>query len=677
MQISDMKIQNKFFLSILCLLILSIFIFPVSATGTGDVGDPFVITTATELQSIQNNLTAYYVLGNDIDLTGVTWTPIATGGQFLGELNGAGHTISNLNLNLSLNENVGLFSVASSGASFKNIMIDSFTVVGENNVGALVGYIRMAEATHDWCVIDNVDVTNSNVRANASYAGSIYGFGQTYAHVRMNDCDVSDGKVSTGSDICGGLVGIGAYTSSVLEMTECTAVRMSVTTGSAYCGGLVGFGATTSSVLNVTDCIVRDSVITTGSIRCGGLVGIGASTSSVLNLNGNEVENCVITTGSYACGGLVGDGAYSSSVLNVNDCEVNECTVVATTISAGGIVGETYQSTSSITNSFVTDTTVLAGSGKAGGVGGNLDAVNATVSTCNVANVNVKGATTYTFAEVYDVGSCTSSDITNVAGLKILAQDLSVSISTVTNIETFTLQRQGAVVRTDGSGFVDTSLGYAWSWGDGSTGVDFTNVPTHAYATFGDYTTSVTISNTEDLVGSSNSVSFTLLGPTATITSPSPTTKLLTGETYTFTATTANGVSYLWNFGDGTTAATESATHAYSASGDYNISLTVTNPYGSYTTYLNSQSLASTYSYTVEDVTMPATAAIFILALIPLALAGILVFTIINGNMDTRTIALEILTIGTVFIVLVLVIVLAGSVDSSVMNVFEVIKGFT
>ncbi|MCK9577297.1 MAG: hypothetical protein M0R51_15435, partial [Clostridia bacterium] len=93
-------------------------------------------------------------------------------------------------------------------------------------------------------------------------------------------------------------------------------------------------------------------------------------------------------------------------------------------------------------------------------------------------------------------------------------------------------------------------------------------------------------------------------------------------------------------------------------------------------TYLNSQSFASTFSYTVEDVTMPATAAIFILALIPLSLAGILVFTIINGNMDTRTIALELLTIGTVFIVLVLVIVLAGTVDTSVMNVFEVIKGF-
>ncbi|MDD3970118.1 MAG: hypothetical protein PHI91_02930, partial [Candidatus Pacebacteria bacterium] len=368
-------IGKKIGIILLCLIALSALVLPVSAAGTGEVGDPFVITTATELQSIQNNLTAYYVLDNNIDLSGVTWTPIATSGQFIGELDGAGYTISNLNLNLSLNASVGLFSVASSGASFKNIMIDSFTVVGENNVGALVGRIIMSEATHDWCVIDNVDVTNSNVRANTSHAGSIYGYGQTYAHVRMNDCDVSDGKVTTGSYNCGGLVGLGAYTSSVLEMTECTAVRMSLTTGSYNCGGLVGFGAYTSSVLNVTDCIVRDSVITTGSANCGGLVGVGAYTSSVLNLNGNEVENCVITTGSNYCGGLVGFGASTSSVLNVNDCEVNECTVVARTHSTGGIVGETYQSDSTITNSFVTDTTVLSETGKAGGIGGNLDAV--------------------------------------------------------------------------------------------------------------------------------------------------------------------------------------------------------------------------------------------------------------------------------------------------------------
>ncbi|MCK9577505.1 MAG: hypothetical protein M0R51_16495, partial [Clostridia bacterium] len=64
----------------LCLIAATALILPVSAAGTGEVDDPFVITTATELQSIQNNLTAYYVLGNDIDLSGVTWTPIATGG---------------------------------------------------------------------------------------------------------------------------------------------------------------------------------------------------------------------------------------------------------------------------------------------------------------------------------------------------------------------------------------------------------------------------------------------------------------------------------------------------------------------------------------------------------------------------------------------------------------------
>ena len=155
------------FLLLVCFIVGMAFIAPVSALTH--------ITDATGLQNMNLNLAEDYVLDNDIDLSGVTWTPVGSvSTPFIGELDGAGYTISNLNLNLPSTSSVGLFSVASSGASFKNIMIDSFTVVGENNVGALVGYIIMSEATHDWCVIDNVDVTNSNVRANTSYAGSIW-----------------------------------------------------------------------------------------------------------------------------------------------------------------------------------------------------------------------------------------------------------------------------------------------------------------------------------------------------------------------------------------------------------------------------------------------------------------------------------------------------------------------
>ena len=58
-----------------------------------------VINTAEALQNITNNLSGRYILMNDIDLSGIDWTPIGakensfTGG-FSGEFNGNGFTIS-------------------------------------------------------------------------------------------------------------------------------------------------------------------------------------------------------------------------------------------------------------------------------------------------------------------------------------------------------------------------------------------------------------------------------------------------------------------------------------------------------------------------------------------------------------------------------------------------------
>ena len=68
-----------------------------------------VIKTAEDLQNINNNLSGRYILMNDIDLSGIDWTPIGakensfTGG-FSGEFNGNGFTISNLNVNKELFE---------------------------------------------------------------------------------------------------------------------------------------------------------------------------------------------------------------------------------------------------------------------------------------------------------------------------------------------------------------------------------------------------------------------------------------------------------------------------------------------------------------------------------------------------------------------------------------------
>lgn len=56
-----------------------------------------IITTADELQAMQDNLSGKYILMNNIDLEGYDWAPVGTtANPFLGEFNGNGYVISNL-----------------------------------------------------------------------------------------------------------------------------------------------------------------------------------------------------------------------------------------------------------------------------------------------------------------------------------------------------------------------------------------------------------------------------------------------------------------------------------------------------------------------------------------------------------------------------------------------------
>ena len=50
-----------------------------------------------------------------------------------------------------------------------------------------------------------------------------------------------------------------------------------------------------------------------------------------------------------------------------------------------------------------------------------------------------------------------------------------------------------------------------------------------------------------------------------------------TNETFTFTNTSQNAVSYLWDFGDGNTSTDESPIHSYATMGDFTVTLTITN----------------------------------------------------------------------------------------------------
>lgn len=72
------------------------------AQGDGTEGNPYIIETPQDLQDMNEDLEAYYVLGNDLDMSDFEWTPIGSyGDPFVGQLDGAGYEITNLELVLS------------------------------------------------------------------------------------------------------------------------------------------------------------------------------------------------------------------------------------------------------------------------------------------------------------------------------------------------------------------------------------------------------------------------------------------------------------------------------------------------------------------------------------------------------------------------------------------------
>lgn len=128
-------------LLILSLLIVQPNYINVYADSVGTADNPYLITTASEFNNIRNNLSAYYKLGNDIDLSSYNeWTPIGDKDNlFEGNLDGNGKIISNLNITKKTTDNTGLFGVVGSGGKVSELGIDNASIIAENYVGVLAG----------------------------------------------------------------------------------------------------------------------------------------------------------------------------------------------------------------------------------------------------------------------------------------------------------------------------------------------------------------------------------------------------------------------------------------------------------------------------------------------------------------------------------------------------------
>lgn len=150
-------------------------------------------------------------------------------------------------------------------------------------------------------------------------------------------------------------------------------------------------------------------------------------------------------------------------------------------------------------------------------------------------------------------------------------------------------QEVDTTLNFDGSGSTDSTgliTTYDWNWGDGTTTKGSDPKPTHSYSAPGTY--AVTLTVIDDL-GRTDTASDTF---TATSQAPgaaftiSPSATQAVGATFDFDGTTSTHDSnttitgYSWNLGDGGTSMSATPSHSYTAPGNYNVTLTVTDGFG-------------------------------------------------------------------------------------------------
>jgi hypothetical protein len=316
---------------------------PPFSGGNGSVNNPFQIMNVSQLQNMSANLSAHYVLVNDIDCTntsswdsGKGFVPIGNStNRFNGSFDGQGFNITNLYFNVS-DYYRGLFGYTNVTVQISNVTLINVTILGgKDDCGGLVGY---NQGTITNCHVNGyiLDCSSSGyVQGYTDYCGGLVG---SLENSFVDKCNSS--SIVNGTEDVGGLIGA-AYSTSYINNSYSTGTIYGT---SDWIGGFIGYlsKGTINNSFSTSNIIANTSV---GPNYVGGFAGenneniinsyslgnvlgpgsVGGFVGSNSGLNG-FIRNCYATgnvTGTqYDIGGLVGYNtgtiSYCNSTGNVN-----------------------------------------------------------------------------------------------------------------------------------------------------------------------------------------------------------------------------------------------------------------------------------------------------------------------------------------------------------------------
>ena len=263
---------------------------------------PVYVSTPEDLKNMSE--LRYYILTNDIDLSGMEWR----GNSFYGVLEGNGYSIKNMSFVGIVNDQsarLGLFSGAD--GIIRNLHIKNATLIvdykpneDENTPSIYSGFFAgTGNACFNNCTVDAASVLNvkyPSVGLIECYAGGFVGRGVENSFINCSN----SGSVS--AKYAGGLIGLVGGNSQV------TIIKSTNSGGvSGKCaGGLIGY-VYSSSQANITNSTNSGSV---SSTRAGGLIGSGGDGGQVTIIN------------SYSL--VSGNGSYNGKTCTVEQLNSKE-----------------------------------------------------------------------------------------------------------------------------------------------------------------------------------------------------------------------------------------------------------------------------------------------------------------------------------------------------------------
>lgn len=281
-----------------------------------------------------------------------------------------------------------------------------------------------------------------------------------------------------------------------------------------------------------------------------------------------------------------GDTTWGSSSAyfkgSIDDVAIYDSAITAAMVSNHYALGSASTPNSPPTASFTVNSTDLATT---------FDASASSDSDGSVAsyawdfgdNATGTGRTsshTYTQAGTYTV-SLTVTDDKGATGVTTSQVVVTAPHVNVAPTASFTSSAADLKLTVDGSASSDsdgTVASYKWNFGDQGTATGKT--ATHTYTAAGSYTVTLTVTDNDGGTGVSTSTVTVVaphvnVPPTASFTAA--TSNLRVDVDGTASADSDGTVaSYLWDFGDGSSATTPTASHTYVAAGTYSVKLTVT-----------------------------------------------------------------------------------------------------